>query len=261
MKIGLVQMDSHFGKLEENLQKAENLILSQKADLYVLPELFNTGYNISTQEEITALAEKAGAGLTYERMAKIAEKEKCYLVYGYGEKEGDKLYNSAALVGPEGMLGNYRKTHLFGRENLFFQPGNTGFNVYDTPIGKIGLMICFDWYFPEAARTLALKGAQIIAHPSNLVLANCPEGMITRALENRVFTATADRIGQENRGGIALSYIGLSEVVSPQGKVLIRLSPDEEELGVVEIDPTLANEKSLNEFNNLFAQRKDQYYY
>lgn len=260
MKIGLVQMDCQFGQVEQNIEKAEALISSKKADLYVLPELFNTGYNISCQEEIDQMVEPAGKGLTYARLAKLAHEQNCYLAYGYGEKEGDKLYNSASLIGPDGLIGNYRKTHLFGREKLFFQPGNTGFSVYQTSLGRIGLMICFDWYFPEAARSLALKGAQIIAHPSNLVLPNCPEGMITRSLENRVFSVTCDRIGREIRGGVDLSYIGMSEVVSPRGEVLIRLSTEKEEVGIVEIDPTLADKKELNDFNDLFKDRREEYY-
>lgn len=260
MKIGLIQMDSQFGQVEQNLAKAEQLILFGQADLYVLPELFNTGYNIISREEIEAIAEKAGAGGTFQRMYQLAQRLDCYLVYGYGEKEGESLYNSAALVGPKGLIGNYRKTHLFGRENLFFQPGNTGFQVYQTPLGKIGLMICFDWYFPESARTLALRGAQVIVHPSNLVLTNCPAGMITRSLENRVFTITCDRVGKENRGGIELSYIGTSQVISPQGEILLRLSREKEELGLVEIDPGLADSKRLNEYNDLLANRRPEHY-
>lgn len=261
MKIGLIQIDSQFGQVEENLIKAEKLILSQRADLYVLPELFNTGYNILTRGEIEALAEQAGQGKTFRKMFQLAQELNCYLAYGYAEKEGEFLYNSAILLGPEGMVGNYRKTHLFGRENLFFQPGNTGFQVYQTPLGRIGIMICFDWYFPEAARTLALQGAQVIVHPSNLVLPNCPAGMITRSLENRVYSITCDRVGKENRGTVELSYIGTSQVVSPQGEILVRLSAEQEEIGVVEIDPILADNKELNEFNDLLANRKPDYYF
>ena len=261
MKIGLVQIDSQFGQVEENLTKAEKLILSQQADLYVLPELFNTGYNILTREEIEAMAEWAGKGRTFQKMLQLAKKLDCYLVYGYAEKEEGSLYNSAALVGPEGIIGNYRKTHLFGRENLFFRPGNTGFQVYQTPLGRIGIMICFDWYFPESARTLALQGAQVIVHPSNLVLPNCPAGMITRSLENRVFSLTCDRVGKESRGDVELSYIGTSQVVSPQGEILLRLSGEQEEIGVVEINSALADNKQLNQFNDLLANRRAEYYF
>ena len=120
-------------------------------------------------------------------------------------------------------------------------------------------MICFDWIYPESARSLALRGAQIIAHPSNLVLPHCPDAMITRCLENKVFAATADRVGTEDRGGNPLTFIGKSQVVSPAGSVLVRLG-DEEGVAVVEVDPHEADAKSINEHNDLLRQRRpDQY--
>ncbi|MFO0767873.1 MAG: nitrilase-related carbon-nitrogen hydrolase [Nitrospiraceae bacterium] len=97
-------------------------------------------------------------------------------------------------------LGCYRKTHLFFEETLFFDPGDSGFQVWDVGGAKVGVMICFDWFYPESARTLALMGADIIAHPSNLVLPHCPDSMVTRCLENRVFSITANRIGRARLG-------------------------------------------------------------
>jgi predicted amidohydrolase len=135
-----------------------------------------------------------------------------------------------------------------------------GFPVFDLPFGKEGIMICFDWFFPEAARTLALHGADIIAHPSNLVMPYCPDAMVTRCLENRVFSATANRIGKEDRGGNALTYIGTSEIVSPRGEILNRLSTNESGVGVVEIDLSLARNKALNEYNNIMTDRKPPFY-
>jgi len=224
----------------------------------VLPELFNTGYNFVKQKELAALGERAD-GATYEMLLKFAEEQKCYIVYGFAEK-ADTMYNSCSLIGPEGLIGIYRKVHLFYRENIFFAPGNLGFPVFDLPFGKIGLMICFDWVYPESARTLALKGAQLIAHPSNLVLPYCPDGMITRALENKIFTATADRVGEENRGGIEMKFIGTSEIVDTDGKILCRLGTSEPSIAVVDIDLSLADNKQINEHNDIFkGRRPDQY--
>ena len=122
-------------------------------------------------------------------------------------------------------------------------------------------MICFDWYYPEAARTLALKGAEIIAHPSNLVLPNCPDSMVTRCLENRVFSVTANRIGSEARGGKdRLTFIGLSEIVSPRGQILHRAPRDREEVTIVEIDPEEARQKTLNSYNDLLRDRRPAMY-
>lgn len=261
MRLAVVQTNPRFGHPERNVASALTQMTQKSADLYVLPELCNTGYNIRTVAEIDRMAEPTGEGPTYRAMEAHAKKQRCYIVYGFAEKRGRRRYNSAALVGPRGLLGIYRKTHLFGKEKRFFSPGDTGFPVYPLPFGRVGLMICFDWYFPESARTLAMKGAQLIAHPSNLVLPNCPEGMKTRCLENRVFAATADRVGVENRGGIRLRYIGMSEIVSPKGRILVRLSQDREELKVVSIDLREADRKWLNPWNHLLKDRRPRFYH
>ena len=122
-------------------------------------------------------------------------------------------------------------------------------------------MICFDWRFPETARTLALAGADLIAHPSNLVLPHCPQAMVTRCLENRVFAITADRTGVEERvHGHPLHFIGQSQVVDPDGNVLYRASKNDEEVRVVEIDINKARDKSINSKNDLFEDRRHDLY-
>jgi predicted amidohydrolase len=258
MRLAVVQTNPTFGKVRSNIELALTLMESVRADLYVLPELFNTGYNFIDVEEVKKLSEEA-SGPTFQTMRRFAADRLVYIVYGFAEK-ADRFYNSAALVGPKGSVGVYRKVHLFDRENVFFTPGNLGFPVFDLPFGKIGIMICFDWIYPESARTLALKGAQLVAHPSNLILPHCPDAMVTRCLENRVFAATADRIGRENRGGVDLQYIGKSEIVSPSGKVLKRLGSDESAIAVEEVDLDEADNKRINEFNDLLIQRRsDQY--
>ena len=258
MKVAVVQTNPQFGEVRSNVVSAVKMMESAQADLYVLPELFNTGYNFVNTDEVLELAEPL-SGPTSQQICEFTKKKSCYVVFGFAEK-ADAIYNSAALAGPSSILGVYRKVHLYDRETLLFAPGNLGFKVFDLPIGKIGIMICFDWFFPESARSLALKGAQLIAHPSNLVMTHCPDAMVTRCLENRVFAATADRVGQEQRGGFDLKYIGLSEVVSPKGEILRRLSADREEMAVVELDVAQAANKKLNTHNDLFVQRRpDQY--
>jgi predicted amidohydrolase len=258
MRLAVVQTSPTFSEVKSNVEAALALMESVKADLYVLPELFNTGYNFINVEEVKELSEEA-SGSTFQTVRRFAADHSVYIVYGFAEK-GVRFYNSAALVGPEGLVGVYRKVHLFDRENVFFAPGNLGFPVFDLPYGKIGIMICFDWIYPESARTLALKGAQLVAHPSNLVLPHCPDAMVTRCLENRVFAATADRIGRENRGGVDLQYIGKSEIISPGGKILKRLGSDESTIAVEEVDLAEASNKRINEFNDLLVQRRsDQY--
>jgi len=258
MRAAVVQTNPVFGEVELNINTALSMMENVDADLYILTELFNTGYNFINEKEVARLAE-ASSGKTFQMMAKFTRKKSCYVVYGFAENAG-KLYNSCALVGPQGLVGLYRKVHLFYREKLFFTAGNLGFPTFDLPIGKIGIMICFDWIYPEAARTLALKGAQLIAHPSNLVLPYCPDAMITRCLENRVFTVTADRVGIEDRGGINLKFIGTSEIVSPRGEILVRMSSDKPGIEVVEVDLSMADNKFATEYNNLLEDRKPQYY-
>ncbi|MBI3006651.1 MAG: acyltransferase [Ignavibacteriales bacterium] len=258
MRLAVVQTNPVFGEVRNNLAAALAMMERERADLYVLPELFNTGYNFIDRNEVQKLSEPV-PGMTSQSMAAFAKERNCFVVYGFAEKS-EGIFNSAALVGPEGVVGVYRKVHLFDRENLFFTPGDRGFPVFDLPIGKIGIMICFDWMFPESARSLALNGAQLIAHPSNLVMPYCPDAMVTRCLENRVFAATTDRVGRENRGGFDLSYKGMSEIVSPRGEILRRLGTDKEEIAVLEIDLEAAKNKKINSQNDLIANRRvDQY--
>jgi predicted amidohydrolase len=259
MRVAVVQTSSIFGEAKKNVDQALSLMETVAADLYVLPELFNTGYNFIDEKEVRSMAEPADS-LTFRTMSEWTKKHSCYVVYGFAE-QADRIYNSAALVGPEGIIGIYRKVHLFDRENLFFAPGNLGFPVFNLPIGKVGIMICFDWIYPESARSLALKGAQLIAHPANLVLPNCPYAIVTRCLENRLFTATADRVGEENRGGVNLKFIGTSEIVAPNGKILCRLGVQESTISVADVDLALADKKQINEYNHVLkGRRPDQYY-
>src|SRR5262249_11399918 len=121
---------------------------------------------------------------------------------------------------------------------------------------RVGILICFDWRFPEAARSVALRGADVIAHPSNLVLPHCQESMRTRALENRVFAATANRVGEDARpGGLRLGFTGKSQVVDPQGDVLWRAGGRAPAGRLVELDLELARDKRVTKRNDLFLDR------
>ncbi|MGH7255869.1 MAG: nitrilase-related carbon-nitrogen hydrolase, partial [Nitrospirales bacterium] len=201
MRVGYFQFLPAFGEVKRNLDAVASRLEGLRCDLMVLPELFATGYQFVAKDEVEALAEPVSGGLTVTRLGEIARKTGMHLVGGLPERAGTRFYNSAVLVGPQGLIGTYRKTHLFYEETLLFTPGDTGFQVWDIGSAKVGVMVCFDWFYPESARTLALKGADILCHPSNLVLPYCPDAMVTRCLENRVFAITANRIGSEARGG------------------------------------------------------------
>lgn len=261
MKVGFVQNDPPFGKVEKNLEHVVRVLSSQKADLFVFPELFTTGYQFVSRKEALELAEPIPDGRTTKALLDLAKKINSHIVAGIAELEGDAVYNSAVVVGPNGFIGRYRKAHLFDTEKEIFQPGNTALEVFDLGFARVGVMICFDWRFPETARTLALKGADIIAHPANLVLTHCPQAMITRCLENGVFIVTADRVGSEERiSGQPLKFMGQSQVVDPLGEVRYRASLTEEEVRVVEIDIELAREKNLNPNNHIFQDRREDLY-
>ena len=256
MKVGFLQTSPVFGKKEENIDTALAKINPLDADLVVLPELFSTGYQFTSKEETLALAEIVPDGQTTRVLINLSKEKDLYIVAGLSERENGRCYNSAVLVGPHGFIGCYRKLHLFYNEKKWFEPGNVELNVYDIGLAKIGIMICFDWFFPEVARNLALKGADIICHPANLVLPYCPQAMITRCLENRVFAITANRIGTEKRSEERLTFIGTSQIAGTKGEVLYRASSDRDETIVVEIDPKIARDKQVTPVNHLFNDRR-----
>jgi len=261
MRVGYYQNNPEFGKVAENLDRIATKLEEAEADLLVLPELCASGYQFVSMDEVRTLAEPIPAGQTTKRLLELAKRKQMVIVAGLPEQAGTTYYNSAVVVAPQGFIGIYRKTHLFFEETLYFTPGDTGFHVWDLGPAKIGVMICFDWYYPEAARALALKGADIICHPSNLVLPNCPDSMPVRCLENRVFAVTCNRTGSEARGGKdRLTYIGNSEVVSPRGAILQRAPRDQEALCVVDIDPAEARNKSLTPYNDLLRDRRETFY-
>ena len=246
MRVGFVQMNSELLNVEQNIDRALHLVGGKSADLIVLPELFNTGYNFNSRREVASVAERIPEGATTQALKEFSRRDGGTVVAGIAERHGSNYYNSAVVVKDGKYLGTYRKVHLFFNEKKFFKPGME-FRVF----GKVGVMVCFDWYFPESARSLMLKGAQVIAHPSNLVLSTCPDAMKTRALENRVFTVTADRVGRE-RG---LRFVGQSEIVDPRGRVIYRASVTREECEVRKIDLAMARNKAVTERNNLIRDR------
>ncbi len=257
MRVGFVQTDPVFGEVTDNVKAALKEIKALGAELVVLPELFSTGYQFCSKAEAIALAEEIPAGPTTEALVHAASASGTIIVAGILEKCGKKLFNSSVLVSPEGFVSLYRKAHLFWREKNIFTPGDTPFEVFDVGGVKLAMMICFDWYFPEVARTLALKGAEIICHPSNLVLPHCPSAMITRCLENKVYAITANRAGSEHRRkGEPLSFIGQSQIVSPDGEVLYRATSEGTDAALLEIRPSLARNKAPTRLNDIFKDRR-----
>jgi len=224
MRVGFLQFSPKRGRKRENLRQVRDWLVQAECDLVVLPELFNTGYLFESRGELWG------------------------------------LFNSAVLVTARGDVFLYRKLHLFGAEKRIFSPGDQEPGVFEIMGAKLGMMICFDWYFPETARLLMLQGAEIICHPANLVLPYCQEAMRTRCLENRVFAITANRIGAESVGARTMEFTGNSQVVDPLGKVLARASSDRSAVMTVEIDPKLSLDKQLTSTNDIISDRRVELY-
>ena len=259
--VGFAQFEPRFGEVDKNIAAIERLAKeSASADLLVFPELATTGYEFIDRAEARDLAETFGEGPLSKTLRELAGDQQRTLVCGYAERAGDSQYNSCMLALPDGTLHNYRKLHLFSREKLLFDSGDAPPPVIDTPAGRVGLMICFDWFFPETARILALSGAQIIAHPSNLVLQYCQRAMFARSVENHVYTITANRTGTESRAGRSLTFTGASQILSPTGETLAQADETGESVNLVAIDPEAADDKAINEHNDLIGDRRSEWY-
>ena len=258
-----VQTRPKFGKSEENVEQALKIASKVKSDIYVFPELCNTGYAFVSKEESAQLSESL-SGRSVESFQSFSEKRKCAVVAGFAENDSGHVYNSSVIIERGKILGTYRKMHLFYREKLWFSEADTGFKVFDLQSlsCKIGPMICFDWFFPEATRELVLKGADIVCHPSNLVLpGKAQQGTTTRAFENRVFVITANRVGIENRGPKdKFRFTGRSQIISPLMEKLATSRENESIAKAARLNLDLARNKNVTSMNNLLQDRRTEFY-
>jgi len=258
VKLAVGQMEPQITSVEENIARVK--VLLEKAeentvDVLVLPELCNSGYVFQSSDEANASAEEIPQGpMSSELLA--WSKAGRMVVAGICERTDKGLYNSAGIFANGEHITTYRKIHLFLNEKSWFQSGNDEPPVVEFNGSKFGVMICFDWIFPEIARVLALKGAQAILHPANLVLPYCQDAMITRSIENHVFTATANRIGTERE----VAFSGHSQITSPKGQRLASLNGEEIGITVYNIDLSMADDKMITNRNHLFDDRHPDLY-
>jgi predicted amidohydrolase len=258
MKVGFIQTNPALAQLERNVTRIEDLVCqAMGAELLVLPELCHTGYRFESRQQAWELSEKIEGSNYLNRLQKVCAERQFHIVTGFNERDGEKLFNTAVLIGPSGVVGKYRKMHLFMDEKDIFEPGDLGLPVFDIGTCRIGLLICFDWIFPEVWRILALKGADIICHPSNLVIPGlCQKAIPVHAVCNRVFVITANRIGTERD----LTFTGLSTIADPKANILIQASPDRDEVGLVDVDIALARNKNTTPRNHVFDDRRPNEY-
>ena len=265
MLVAAAQIEPKLAEPERNLEACLARLeeaAAAGAELLVLPECAIPGYMFESAEEALPLAEEV-PGPSSEVLERESRRLGMHVVCGLLERDGDTLRNAAVLVGPDGLVGTYRKTHLpFLGVDRFVFPGDE-LTVYDTPLGRIGVEICYDLRFPEVTRTLALRGADIVAHPTNFpIAAKLQTELITvaRAAENRIYLLTANRVGKERLG----EFCGWSQIVDPYGTRLAEAGETEEALLVADVDVEKARDKDYvipGEYElYLFGHRRPELY-
>ncbi len=219
MRVAAVQTDPELGRLERNLAGIEAAIERAEADLVVFPESALSGYGFQDRVAVVACAQTI-PGPAVDRVADVCRRTGAHAIFGLFERDGDRLFNSAAVVGPAGLIGRYRKSHLpFLGADRFVDPGDLGYPVFETPVGRLGVLICYDMSFPETSRSLKLDGAQVICVITNWPMAaavSCVHAPPVRAQENHVFLVISDRVGEES----GFRFRGESRILDCDGKTL-----------------------------------------
>jgi len=265
MQVAVAQIDPQLGEKERNLAACLARMeeaAAAGAQLLVLPECAIPGYMFGSGDEALPFAEEI-PGPSTAALERECARLGLHVVCGLLERDGDALRNAAVLVGPDGLVGTYRTTHLpFLGVDRFVVPGDA-LPVFDTPLGRIGIEICYDLRFPEVTRTLALQGADMVAHPTNFPMAaKIQTELITvaRAAENRIYLLTANRVGKERSG----EFCGWSQIVDPYGRRLAEADETEETLLVAEVEIEKARDKDYvipGEYElYLFGHRRPELY-
>lgn len=259
--VAAIQFEPAFNDLKRNREKVQKLILeslTKEPKLIVLPELAFSGYNFKDSKEVEETAERIPTSESCKILQDLAQDNKIFIVSGINEKTEQGSFNSAVAFGPDGYILTYRKIHLYSQEKVFFLAGDQPPKLFEIKGVKIGIMVCFDWFFPELPRTLALLGADIIAHPMNAVIKEGAYlGNVFHSKWNRVAIILANRIGAEGD----LTYIGLSQITDATGKVLARASENREEILHAEINVALSRNKKINAYNNVLLDRRPEFYF
>ena len=254
VKVAATQMSCSW-EIEENITKAKKIIQNasnQGANIILLQELFQTPYFcIEYDEKIFRLAKPFKDNAIINEMSAIAKKLNVVLPISYFEKENNAYYNSIAVIDSDGkILGNYRKSHIPDGagylEKYYFNPGDTGFKVWDTKFGKLGIAICWDQWFPEVARIMTLKGADILFYPtaigdeprmseydSSFAWQRVMQG---HAAANIISVVASNRIGFESVKGQTNGFYGKSFICDRTGEIIAEASRDKEEIITSEID-------------------------
>ncbi|WP_020657895.1 nitrilase family protein [Amycolatopsis benzoatilytica] len=263
-QVGMENKDKNLARTLELVTEAAD----RGANLVVLPELVNTGYSFATREEAYAHAEDL-SGPTVQAWTALARDRGLHLVGGIAEVDGVRLFDTSVLIGPDGLIGHYRKTHLWNHEKLIFTPGDRGFPVFDTRIGRIGLLICWDIWFPEVARLLAVQGADVVCSTNNWVwtppplfddAGRCMASYLTMTAShvNHLPIVAADRVGEE-RGA---KFLGCSLITGTNGWPVSEVAaPEGETIVYAELDLMATRSAAIwNQLNDLPRDRRTDLY-
>ena len=264
IKVSCIQMKPERYNVKYNLRKMCDFIHktmeeNKNTNLIVFPELITSGYEC--HEKFYDLAEVASQSHSINKIGELAKKYKTNIIFGFPEKDEQDikiLYNSVAFINNEGeLLGTYRKVHLFDTEKKYFTPGSD-YPIFETEIGKIGVMICWDTAFPEVARTYALKGADLLVVSTNWEKPYSDDwDLVTaaRAFDNCIYLAAANRIGDDD----TLGFFGHSKIVGPTGKPIVELKEEIEGIISAELDLSIPLELR-DKYYTFFKDRKPQTY-
>lgn len=272
VKIAAIQIEPYFHEVDRNLEKAKKYILEaceNGAEIIVLPEVFNVGSAGKCRRDVYRVAEEVPGGKTCDMLLSLAKEKGVYIAGSMVEKEGMDLYNTAVLVGPDGIVGKYRKTHLCSNEFLWYEPGNLGIPVFHTPFGRIALLICMDTYFPETFRIAALQGADLVIVPYASGDYGKAYGMpeeihtpltvlcMAASVSNHFYVVGCNRVGTCN----GLHAGGQTIITNPNGGISAPIAPwDEETIVYAEVDLVESRRRNTNPTNNRLTCRRTDLY-
>jgi len=258
IRLGVAQMEPTINDNEGNMVKMLSVLdyaKDQDIDVLVLPERINTSYAFKNRKEVLRLSENIPEGPFSKELARWTKKGGM-VIAGLSEKDSDGAYDAAVLFSEGKHLSTYRKLHLYDDDVDWFKPGQEDPPVVEYKGYLFSVTLGYDFAFPELTRALVLRGTQVLLHMTNLMLSYNPKVMISRSIENRIFTAVASRTGDE-RG---FRFIGGSQITDPRGHVLARMNKTENGVVWVEIDPAVADKKTIGKRSNVLKDRRPQFY-
>jgi beta-ureidopropionase len=227
-------MELKLGDTDYNVEQAKDLLGNAKSnhvDVLVLPEMANSGYYFNSYEEVKRASEKIPAGPLSRELVKWSRNGHL-VVAGINESAEDGFYNSAAVMANGVHLGTYRKHHLFGPEKEWFLTGPLEPEVFEYDTLVFSVIICFEWNFPERIKSVAARGAKLILHPVNSGNYRWRDAMRAIAIDNAVFTASANRVGKEGD----CTFSGESSIIGPNGEIILKMDSQSHQVEWIDIE-------------------------